>query len=222
MSSGCVTAMDDIHLLIAQYGLLLVFVNVLIGQFGAPTPAFPTLMVAGGLARSGDLSLAAAFALAMLACVIADGIRFEAGRRFGHRVLKAICRVSLAPDSCVRQTETRFEKWGVTALVVAKFVPGLNIVGPALAGAVRFGWARFTFYNSIGAALYVGTGVGAGLLLHEQIYWLIESISEVRGYALVAILMLLIVFIASRWWRRGRFFRGSRVGGCGRHSSLCT
>jgi membrane protein DedA with SNARE-associated domain len=75
MSSGCVIAMDDIHLLIAQYGLLLVFVNVLIGQFGAPTPALPTLMVAGGLARSGDLSLAVVFTLAMLACAIADGIR---------------------------------------------------------------------------------------------------------------------------------------------------
>ncbi len=204
-------AMDDIHLLIAQYGLLLVFANVLIGQFGAPIPAFPTLMVAGGLARSGDLSLAPVFALAMLACVIADGIRFEAGRRFGHRVLKAICKVSLAPDSCVRQSETTFERWGVGALVVAKFVPGLNIVAPALAGAMRFGWARFTFYNGIGAALWAGTGIGAGLLLHEQIDWLIGWIAQMSGYALVAIAMLLIVFIASRWWQRRRLSGASRT-----------
>jgi membrane protein DedA with SNARE-associated domain/rhodanese-related sulfurtransferase len=203
--------MDDIHLLITQYGLLLVFANVLIGQFGAPIPAFPTLMVAGGLARSGDLSLAMVFALAMLACVIADGVRFEVGRRFGHRVLKAVCKASLAPDSCVRQSEMTFEKWGVGALVVAKFVPGLNIVGPALAGAVRLGWARFTFYNGIGAALYSGAGISAGLLLHEQIDWLIGSIAEMSGYASVAIVMLLIVFIAYRWWQRQRFSKALRM-----------
>jgi membrane protein DedA with SNARE-associated domain len=36
--------------LITQYGLALVFANVLIQQIGLPIPAVPTLIVAGALA----------------------------------------------------------------------------------------------------------------------------------------------------------------------------
>jgi membrane protein DedA with SNARE-associated domain/rhodanese-related sulfurtransferase len=203
--------MHDLHLLIAQYGLLLVFANVLINQLGAPIPAVPTLIVAGALAGSGDLSPAAVFALAVLACVIADSIWFVAGRRYGHQVLKTICKVSLSPDSCVRQSETIFEKWGARTLVVAKFVPGLSTIAPPLAGATHLGWTRFTLFNSIGAALWVGVAMGAGLLLHEQIDRFIEQMAQMGEYALAAIGALLLVFIAFKWWERRRFYRALRM-----------
>ena len=48
----------DIIALIAQYGLLLVFFNVLVEQAGVPVPAVPTLIVAGALAAGGKLPLA--------------------------------------------------------------------------------------------------------------------------------------------------------------------
>jgi len=48
--------------LIAQYGLALVFANVLFEQLGMPIPAIPTLIVAGALAAEGELSPSAIFA----------------------------------------------------------------------------------------------------------------------------------------------------------------
>ena len=42
--------MQEIVLLLAQYGLLLVFANVLLEQLGLPLPAVPTMIVAGALA----------------------------------------------------------------------------------------------------------------------------------------------------------------------------
>jgi len=46
-----------------------------------------------------------------------------------------LCRVSISPDSCCRQTEFRFERWGRLALVLSKFIPGLSTIAPPLAGA---------------------------------------------------------------------------------------
>jgi membrane protein DedA with SNARE-associated domain len=46
-----------------------------------------------------------------LAAAIADTLWYLAGRRYGRRVLRLLCRVSLSPDSCVRQTETIFERF---------------------------------------------------------------------------------------------------------------
>src|SRR5713101_101726 len=98
--------------LITEYGLALVFANVLLEQLGLPIPAVPALVVAGALAAEGELSPLAAFGVAFVACMIGDAVWYLAGRRYGRRVMKFLCRVSLSPDSCVRQTEFRFERWG--------------------------------------------------------------------------------------------------------------
>jgi membrane protein DedA with SNARE-associated domain len=41
--------------LVEQYGLWLVFANVLAVQFGAPVPAYPTLIVVGAVAVARKL-----------------------------------------------------------------------------------------------------------------------------------------------------------------------
>ena len=126
--------------LIERHGLALVFANVLLEQVGLPIPAVPTLIVCGALAAEGRISAAAVLGLAFLACAIGDGLWFLAGRLYGRRVLRFLCGISLSPDSCVRQTQTQFERWGGIALVAAKFIPGLSTVAPPLAGAMRYGW----------------------------------------------------------------------------------
>src|ERR1700682_1621489 len=129
--------------LIAQYGLALVFLNVLVEQICLPVPAVPTLIVAGALSADGKLSAAAVFGVAFLACFIGDGLWYAAGRIYGRRVMRLLCRISLSPDTCVRQSEDHFERWGRLTLVLSKFIPGLSTVAPPLAGAMRLGLPAF-------------------------------------------------------------------------------
>src|SRR5260370_37228139 len=137
--------------LIAEYGLALVFANVLLEQLGLPIPAIPTLVVAGAVAAEGELSSFAVFGVAFVACMIGDAIWFLAGRRYGRRVMAFLCRVSLSPDSCVRQTEFRFERWGRLTLVLSKFIPGLSPIAPPLAGVLRRGLPSCRLLNVLGA-----------------------------------------------------------------------
>src|ERR1700746_2105190 len=120
----------DLASALSQYGLAIVFGNVLIEQIGLPIPAIPTLMVAGAFAVEGRLSMAAVFAVALIACLIADVSWYVAGRVYGNRVMRMLCAISLTPDSCVSQTQERFQRWGVNALVIAKFVPGIALLAP--------------------------------------------------------------------------------------------
>ena len=90
--------MIDIGQLIAQYGLALIFVNVLVEQLGLPIPALPALIVAGALAVDGGLSALALLSAGVIATLIADSVWFAAGRHYGNRVMKTLCRVSLTPD----------------------------------------------------------------------------------------------------------------------------
>ncbi len=178
---------------------------VLAQQLGAPIPATPLLVLAGAHAATDSVYAVYALALAILASTVGSLPWFWAGRRYGHRVLKFMCRISLSPDSCVRQTETLFEHYGAGALLIAKFVPGLARVGPPLAGTFRFGLASFLLYYGAGNALWAGTGLALGLAFHAQIDRLLETLTAYGEPALFLLLGVLLLYAGYRWWVRRRF-----------------
>ena len=110
--------------LISQYGVELVFAWVLVEQAGLPIPAVSVLVVAGSLVAPGEQSLALTGSVAVLACVIADVAWYYAGMRYGARVLRVMCPLSLTPDGCVAQTESAFDRWRARSLIIARFIPG--------------------------------------------------------------------------------------------------
>jgi membrane protein DedA with SNARE-associated domain/rhodanese-related sulfurtransferase len=201
----------ELILVIGHYGLLIVVVNVLLDQIGLPVPAVPTLIVAGAIAADGHMSLPALFAGSVIACLAADCGWYLIGQQYGIRVLKTLCRISLEPDSCVSQTQTRFERWGINSLVIAKFVPGLAIIAPPMAGALRIGWLRFIFLSTCAAVLWVGFGLLAGILFRPQIGKLLEHLNEFGSVVGAGVVLLLAVYIAYKWWERHRFYKMLRM-----------
>jgi membrane protein DedA with SNARE-associated domain/rhodanese-related sulfurtransferase len=191
--------------LIAQYGLTLVFVNVLLERAGLPLPATPTLLVCGALAATGRLSAWSIFALALLACVIGDTLWYGLGRFYGRQVMKFLCRVSLSPDSCVRTTENRFERWGRLTLILAKFVPGLSTVARPLAGAMKVSLGSFELLNGLGSVLWAGAALGTGMLFQTQIGLLLLRLRNFGTTLGEVTLTAVLIYIAYKWWERRRF-----------------
>jgi membrane protein DedA with SNARE-associated domain/rhodanese-related sulfurtransferase len=191
--------------LIAQYGLTLVFVNVLLERAGLPLPATPTLLVCGAFAASGRLSPWSIFGLALLACVIGDTLWYAAGRYYGRQVMAFLCRVSLSPDSCVRTTENRFERWGRLTLVVAKFVPGLSTVARPLAGAMKLSLGSFELLNGLGSVLWAGAAIGTGMLFQTQIGVLLLRLRNVGTTLGEWTLVAVLLYVAYKWWERRRY-----------------
>jgi membrane protein DedA with SNARE-associated domain/rhodanese-related sulfurtransferase len=201
----------DLVLSLSQYGLLIVVVNVLLNQIGLPVPAVPTLIIAGAVSTHGQMSLPALLLGSVIACLAADCGWYLIGEKYGIRVLKTLCKVSLEPDSCVSQTQTRFERWGVNSLVIAKFVPGLSIIAPPMAGALRIGWLRFGLLSAASAVLWVGVYLGAGVVFNSQIGWLLGELSHFGSLAGTVVAILLACYIAYKWWERRRFYQMLRM-----------
>jgi membrane protein DedA with SNARE-associated domain/rhodanese-related sulfurtransferase len=198
---------DSLSDLYREYGLASVFVVVFLEQIGAPIPALPVLLLAGAAAMADPLYGVYALVLAMVASTLGDLAWYAAGRRYGHRVLKTLCRVSLSPDSCVRQTESTFERRGPGTLVIAKFLPGLSTVAPPVAGALGLSPTTFLIFNGAGAALWAGAGILAGLVFHGQIDWLLTRIADLGGTALAILVALLAAYVGWKWWERHRFLK---------------
>ena len=192
---------------LSHYGVWFVFVNVLLQQIGLPIPAVPTMMVAGALAAAGHLNGLAAFALSVCASLLADLAWFWAGRRYGYPVLRFLCRVSLSPDTCVRQTEGIFERWGFYSVVLSKFVPGFSTVAPPIAGALRMSSGGFVMASIASAALWVGAAMGTGYVFTAQIAVVLAWMAAHLGLATLAIGSVALVYVLVKAWQRWRLAR---------------
>lgn len=199
------TALDTLIRLIAEYGLLVVFVNILVQQLGAPVPGYPMLLITGALAARGELNVLALLGTAVLACLIADSTWYAIGARSGRRVLRTLCRISLSPDGCVRQTESIFTRFGAPSLLLAKFIPGFASVATALAGAMRIPRGAFVLFDALGATLWVGVGLALGWLFAPAIREIAASLAEFGQWGLMFIALVIALFIAAKWWQRHRF-----------------
>jgi membrane protein DedA with SNARE-associated domain/rhodanese-related sulfurtransferase len=196
---------------IEQYGLWLVFANVLALQLGLPLPAYPTLIVIGAVSARGDFTAPQVVAVAVIASLIADLAWYAAGTRFGRRVLRLMCRLSLSPDSCVRQTENIYERWGAPSLMVAKFIPGFAAVATSMAGVMHTRLASFVVFDAIGALLWSAVAVTLGWIFRDAVQDVITVLEQAGRWGLVLLLFAFLLYVAVRAVQRYRLIRTLRM-----------
>src|ERR1700677_4336657 len=99
----------------------ILFVWVLVEQFGIPVPSIPLLLTAGTLSATHRVSASSALLAVVAACLISDSAWYALGRAFGGRVIRLLCKMSLEATTCVAKTEGYFPRRGAITLLFAKF-----------------------------------------------------------------------------------------------------
>ncbi len=201
---------DTIQFLIRHGGPLL-FVAILLDELGLPMPAVPFLLAAGALIAKHQLNPIVAFGVTLLACFIADATWFYLGRYGGNKALRFLCRISLEPDSCVRRTRNLFERLGMRAVLVAKFIPGLSAVVPPMAGSSNISFVRYLSFDAIGSALYVGFYVALGALFSNQLEKIVAALAGLGRNAFVVLAAIAAAYIAFKYFQRQGLLRELRI-----------
>ena len=196
---------------VAHYGAGVVFGATLGSRLGAPIPAAPFIVVAGGLAAGGAVNLPLVIGLAALASLIGDAAWFVAGRRYGYRVLRMLCRISMSPDSCVRQSETLIGRWGGSSLIASKFLPGLSVVAAPMAGALGMGGARFIGFEVIASVLWAAAFAGVGVAFGNDIARGLDFISRLGAGGAAMLLLVVAGYLGFRFVRRQASLRDQRI-----------
>ena len=190
-----------IHILLL-YGYVLLFAWVLIEQLGIPMPATPVLLAAGALSAGGQISFSIALLAAVAATLTADSSWFIFGRRYGHHVLRLLCRLSMEPTTCVRRTQESFGRRRGTMLLFAKFVPGLGLLAPPVAGENGMNFFAFLFFDGLGATFWVTTLLAIGRFCGDALKR-DPGLLRLAGRFSGAILLLAVVaFFVARLLRR--------------------
>ncbi|MGZ5596735.1 MAG: VTT domain-containing protein [Usitatibacter sp.] len=201
----------DLVDLLSRWGVPLVFAGVLLEAGGLPLPGAALMVVAAALSMTGALRIESLFFAALAACLLSDHLWFVIGRVAGRRVLGTICRLSLSPETCVRQTDDLVATRGAALLVVAKFIPGVSAVAIPTVAAGHLAYRRFLLYDVAGCVLWVGAYLGLGLVFNRGVNGLLDSMSTVGGWSILAVVLLVALYVGAKLLHRRSLRRLHRL-----------
>ena len=185
----------------AIYIILFLVIFIETGLVAMPfLPGDSLLFTAGLFAASGDLNLSALLILLFIAAVLGDNCNYWIGRKVGLRVFTIKFKGrQLVNEKYLVQTEAFFEKNGVKAIIMARFVPFVRTFAPFAAGIGKMDYRKFLLFDLLGGFLWIFSLTIAGYLLGE-VEWIREHIDIVcLGIILISILPMLVNFISSRF-----------------------
>ena len=196
--------MTDLLALVVRHGYLIIFFIVLAEALGMPVPAALALVAGGAAAASGVLRAPTAALTALTAMLVGDTLLYNLGNRMGWRLLGFLCRVSVDPETCILRAAESFFKRGRATLVLAKFVPGVNSMAPALAGSMKMPFVQFLGLDLIGAASYALVYGAVGFIFRDFVATIAQGFQAAARAVEIAVIVTAIVFTAYRfslYWR---------------------
>ena len=181
------------------YGLLFLIVFVETGVVIMPfLPGDSLLFIVGALAGTGHLDLWIAMAVLWVAAVLGDQCNYSIGRYFGPKVFQWEDS-RLFNKKAFDKAHNFYERYGGITIVLARFMPFIRTFVPFVAGVAEMSRAKFTFYNVLGATIWVGGIVVAGYLF-GNIPWVQQNL-QIIIWALILVPGLIALYGA---WKAGR------------------
>lgn len=179
--------------LVHHYGLIALFVVVMLESGGAPLPGETALIAAAIFASQGKLNIVEVIAVAAAAAIIGDNLGYWIGRTGGRKLLHRISFLERWSSRTLPWAESFFERHGGKTIFLARFFSVLRVTAAWIAGISRMHWWTFFLWNAAGGivwatlvglvAYYVGHAAadainhyglwaGAGLVVALAIVWL--------------------------------------------------
>ena len=193
-----------------QYAYAILFLWVLVEQFGVPIPSLPVLLTAGTVSATHRISFPISVLSVVLACLIADSVWYFLGRRFGNTVLKLLCRFSFEASTCVSKTEGYFHRRGATTLLFSKFLPGLGTVAAPIAGQTGMRYGRFIVYDFGGSLLWALAYITGGYFFGDLAMRSGAFFAMLGHFAVALFVLSVIGLMFQRFWKQRKFLQSVR------------
>ncbi len=189
------------------YALLFLIVFVETGLVVMPfLPGDSLLFVVGALCGVGFMSLPVAMGVLIVAAILGDQCNYAIGRYFGPKVFQWE-QSRFFNRRAFLQAHDFYERYGGVTIIVARFMPFIRTFAPFVAGVAEMNRAKFTFYNVIGALIWVVGLCTAGYFL-GSLPWVKAHLDKII-WALILVPGLIVIAGA---WRARRKAEGASAG----------
>jgi len=186
--------------LVHHYGLIALFLIVMLESGGVPLPGETALVAAGVFASQGELNIVEVIAVAAAAAIIGDNLGYWAGRTGGRKLLERSKFLSRWMDRVLPWAEGFFHRHGAKTIFIGRFFSILRVTAAWMAGVSRMPWLKFLAWNAAGGICWA---VLVGLVAYYLGYAAADAISRyglIGGVALVVLAALALV--GFHFWKK--------------------
>ena len=193
----------DKHLavMVQQYGVWIyaILFAIIFSETGfVVTPFLPgdsLLFVAGALAALGGMDIMILIAVLLAAAALGNTLNYQIGRYLGPKVFQWE-NSRFFNKAALMKTHLFYETHGGKTLVISRFLPLFRTFAPFVAGIGAMTWARFTFFNLIGAFAWVVSLTLAGYFF-GNLPWVQKNLSAV----ILGIIAISLIPVVIGWWQ---------------------
>ncbi|KRW92562.1 hypothetical protein SD51_03580 [Alicyclobacillus tengchongensis] len=190
--------------IIHQYGYFGVFLIILVEAIGFPFPAETTLTLSGIEWSKGVFHLVPLWLAGCLGNLIGSAIAYLIGWYLGRPIVLFFGKfIGITPAKLDAANE-RFQRYELWVVFIAKFIAGVRILIPYLAGINRMKPWLFFVFNTIAAIVWSGLFIIAGRYIGEFVtkYW--PFFKHHIVLLIVVVILLIALFVWFRIWEHRR------------------
>lgn len=181
--------------LMTDLGEVGVGLALLIETFFPPMPSEAVLPGAGFLAYEGEMNVWLAILAATLGALVGAWGFYALGALLGRERTKWLVeKTPLLEVDDFYKAERFFTRWGGLAVLFGRCVPIVRSFVSIPAGIERMNFWRFSFYTTVGSAVWNGLWIGLGYGFGPVIKPVLEEWSGILSYIVVAIIGLLLLW----------------------------
>jgi membrane-associated protein len=201
---------EYVAILVQQHGpwIYAILFAVIFSETGfVVTPFLPgdsLLFVAGGVAAVGGMDIAVLLVTLIAAAASGNMLNYQIGRYLGPKVFQWRNSRFFNRDALLK-TRLFYERHGGKTLVISRFLPLLRTFAPFVAGVGAMNYARFLFFNLLGALSWVLSLTLAGYFF-ANLPWVRKNLSLV----IVGIILVSLVPVAAGWWHERKARRSDK------------
>jgi len=168
--------------------------------FGFFLPGDPLLFVSGMVLASSDgtypfsydiLNLSFWMVLFMISTILGNYFGYWFGNKFAYFFNRQEDTWFLKRSHMNAANEFYVNRGGF-AIAIARFLPIVRTFAPIVAGTVKMDFKKFTFYNIVGAVIWVGTIMPLGYVLGDNAW--VKSNLEYIIIGIILIVTLPVIF----------------------------
>ncbi len=166
-------------------------------------PGDSLFFAAGAICASSNLNIWMTVFVCLAGAIIGNTVNYSIGKRLGPTLFKKESR--FFKKEYLEKTHAFYEKHGVKAVILSRFLPIFRTFVPFVAGIAGMNAATHLFYNVVGAILWVFLFVFGGYFFGQ-----IPVVQE--NFSIVIILILVITVLPAVYALiRQKFFPSKEV-----------
>ena len=173
------------------FGYGAIFLLSALEFLGLPVPGGILVAVAGAQSTGEQQGLVSLVLAASMGATVGDIPWYLLGRLGSKRLLHLYCKFTLGSATCVVHTESFFHRFGILSLVFSKFVPGVRLFAPPMAGLTGYSLGGFLLLDWLGGVLWASSFVLASRTFGQDVF--LDMSDQAIWVLNIAPIMLVII-----------------------------